>query len=176
MNLIFANKTINFVFANVAKQSLRNYRHCECSEAILSQRRLCSGIASVVMDFVFANEAKQSLRNYRHCECSEAIPSQRRLCSGVASIVMDFVFANGAKQSLRNYRHCECSEAIPSQKRFCNGVYDINGRLLKTHQLSTEKNIGMEQIDVSDLPNGSYILSFGTSGIDKYNKQFIINR
>ena len=56
------------------------------------------------------------------------------------------------------------------------GVYDINGRLLKTHQLSTEKNIGMEQIDVTDLPNGIYILSFGTSGIDKYSKQFIINR
>ena len=52
------------------------------------------------------------------------------------------------------------------------GIYNINGKLLKT--IPIKEQLGLEQIDVNNLTNGTYIISFGTNGIGKYSKKFIV--
>ena len=42
------------------------------------------------------------------------------------------------------------------------GIYDINGKLIKT--IPIKEQLGVEQIDVSDLKNGTYLIAFGTKG------------
>jgi len=52
------------------------------------------------------------------------------------------------------------------------GIYDIKGTLIKT--VPIKEQLGLEKIDVSNLTNGTYIISFGTNGIGKYSKKFIV--
>jgi hypothetical protein len=52
------------------------------------------------------------------------------------------------------------------------GIYDINGKLLKV--ILIKEQLGVEQIDVSDLANGNYIIGFGTNGANKYSKKFVV--
>jgi hypothetical protein len=52
------------------------------------------------------------------------------------------------------------------------GIYDINGKLLKT--IPVKEQLGVEQINVSNLANGNYIIGFGTNGAAKYSKKFIV--
>lgn len=52
------------------------------------------------------------------------------------------------------------------------GIYDIKGSLIKT--IPIKEQLGLEKIDVSDMENGTYLISFGTNGIGKYSKKFIV--
>ena len=52
------------------------------------------------------------------------------------------------------------------------GIYDINGKLLKSIPIT--KQLGIEKINVSDLANGTYIISFGADGVSSYSKKFTV--
>ena len=51
------------------------------------------------------------------------------------------------------------------------GIYNIKGELVKSVKVNS--NVGFVNINVQDLPNGNYILGFGTDGLKGYNKKFI---
>ena len=52
------------------------------------------------------------------------------------------------------------------------GVYDLKGKLLKSIPVSEQ--LGIERINVNNLPNGVYIISFGTDGVSSYSKKFTV--
>jgi len=54
------------------------------------------------------------------------------------------------------------------------GIYDINGRLMKSIKIS--ETIGIKHIDVKELAEGVYILSFGSNGNKIYTKKFTVKK
>jgi hypothetical protein len=54
------------------------------------------------------------------------------------------------------------------------GIYDLNGRLLQTHKI--DKAFGLVKVDVQNLAHGTYIVAFGSNGVSKNAKKFVVNR
>ena len=54
------------------------------------------------------------------------------------------------------------------------GIYDINGKLIKSIVITEQ--LGITKINVSNLANGTYILSFGKDGIKSYSKKFTVKQ
>ena len=52
------------------------------------------------------------------------------------------------------------------------GIYDVKGNLLIT--IPVKEQLGVEKINVSSLTKGNYFVSFGTNGINKFAKKFIV--
>lgn len=54
------------------------------------------------------------------------------------------------------------------------GVYDLNAKLVKSQKIG--QSYGLLKINVQDLKSGTYIIAFGTEGVSKTSKKFVVNR
>ena len=52
------------------------------------------------------------------------------------------------------------------------GIYDIKGKLIKSIPITEQ--LGITKINISDLENGIYIISFGSNGVSSYSKKFTV--
>jgi len=104
--------------------------------------------------------------SYRHTNIKSISPVQE---SGV-SLVQE-LYPNPARDAINIPFHTISADEVSIQ------IYDINGRLIKTVLQNQEFEAGyqLEQVDISDFPNGVYVLRF-SAGQNTVMKRFVVQK